>query len=1023
MSPSGAVDGQGHREGRVEDKGFANFFEASADMLCIGDMQGYVHAVNPAWEPILGWTPAEVVGRPLSDFVHPDDLEDTNTAVASLRDGASRHFVNRLRARDGTWHELEWSGSFDAARGLVYATARDVTERRRAAFHHARIEAVSGVGSWEIDVESGAIFWSPETYRIHGMPQGAAVALETALDFYAPESRAVVVAHFNALMKEGTPFDLELQFSTAKGRPRWVRSTAGVEWRRGHIARIFGTFEDITERKRLEHNLEQERNRLQATLAAIPDPIFEVDYDGNFIGYHVAEGVPLFLPPDHFIGRPMAEVLPPDVAAIAVEAMREVDATGLSRGKRYRLTPPDGEQTFWYELSASARTPYDASSKPGYLFIARDITEAVQNEAVLRYRDTLLEALFDLSPVGIVLNDLETGAMVDANAAFMSYTGYTRPELLALTYFEVCPPEFHAVDAAQIEILRATGRCGPFEKAFLRKDGRQFPALCNAVRITDDNGRVLIWSLVEDITDRKLREERLQQAERAAIAAREQLVTAVEALPDGFVLYDADDRLVIANGRYKEIYAESAPAMIRGTAFVDILRYGLKRGQYAEAVGREETWLAERMHKHLNPGPMIEQRLGNGRVLRIFERKTPDGGSVGLRVDVTELHDARERAEEASRSKSLFLANMSHEIRTPLNGILGMADLLAADLSDPDLARTAQTIRESGETLLTILNDILDMSKIEAGKLQLVQDTFSPSEIGRKVGALHRLKAEEKGLAFHKDFPADLPLRTGDAHRLSQILHNLLSNAVKFTETGSVVLRITGGAAEPLTIEVRDTGIGMSADQKARIFDDFEQADPSMTRRYGGTGLGMSIVRRLTAMMDGRIEIDSAPDKGTTVRVTLPLPAVAPAEATPPRGTELPALHGVRALVADDNPINLQIIDAFLKRMGIETLLVENGRQAVEAWAPGRFDILCFDIAMPEMDGITALREIRRLAENSGTVAPPAVAVTANAMAHQVDEYLASGFAAHLPKPVRRADLAARVAALVQSVQEGSETL
>ncbi len=1008
------------RKDRVDDKGFASFFETCADMMCVGDAEGRILATNPAWEKLLGWTSEDIAGQNFGFFVHPDDVPDTAHAITSLKEGASSHFLNRVRAKNGQWHDLEWTGTLNRADGLIYATARDVTERRRAAMHHARIEEVSGVGSWEIDVATGMIYWSPETYRIHELPEGSDIRMQDALTYFSQASRAVIEEHVQRLMKEGTPYDLELEFTTAKGRRRWVRSTAKVEWRNGRISRAFGTFQDITARKRLEQNLEQERNRLRATLAAIPDLIYEIDHDGYIVGFHAPAGSLLFATPDLFVGRPLAEVLPPDVAQIATEAMREVDATGLSRGKRYSLPRPNGEAPLWFELSASARLPYASSAAPGYLFIARDITEAVQSEAVLRYRETLLEALFDLSPVGIVLNDLQTGSMVDANAAFLSYTGYSRAELPNLTYFDVCPPEFFAVDVEQIGILKATGRCGPFEKDFLRKDKSRLPAVCNAVLIKDANGRELIWSLVEDITDRREREQRLKEAERAAVAAREQLITAVESLPDGFVLYDAKDRLVIANEQYKQIYAESAAAMVPGTSFTDILRHGLANGQYAEAMGREEAWLAERLHKHHNPGPMIEQRLSNGRVLRIFERQTPDGGSVGLRVDVTELYDARERAEEASRSKSLFLANMSHEIRTPLNGILGMADILAGDLTDPDQARTARTIRESGETLLSILNDVLDMSKIEAGKLRLERETFSPAELARKVGALHRLRAEEKGLTFVKDFPADLPLRSGDPHRVAQVLHNLLSNAVKFTEKGRVVLRVRGGQRGALVIEVEDTGIGMSPEQSARIFDDFEQADPSMTRRYGGTGLGMSIVRRLTGMMNGAIAIDSEPGKGTTVRVTLPLPVVAAAEKVPAAKAEDAGLQGVRALVADDNPINLQIIDAFLKRMGIQTVLVENGRQAIDAFAPGKFDVICLDIAMPELDGISALREIQRRARSGGVEAPPAIAVTANAMSHQVAEYLAAGFAAHLPKPVRRGDLAALVARLVNGQGNGT---
>ncbi len=994
------------------EKKFTEFFRNAVDMLCIADLEGRLIAASPSWETTLGWTAEEICARPYLDFVHPDDVAETISAADVLLQGKPlRNFVNRYRAKDGSWHYLEWSASLNTEDRLIYATIRDVTTQRRAALHHAQIEEVSGVGSWEIEASSGKIYWSPETYRIHELPPDSDVSLHDALAHFPHKTRQEVARRVAALMSEGTPYDLELAFVTAKGRQRWVRSTARVEWRGGHIARAFGTLQDITERKELEQSLEQERNRLRSTLAAIPDLIFEVDYAGRLTGYHVPEGAPPMAPPDMLLDHLMLDVLSPEVAAIAEEAMREVDENGVSRGKRYRMA---GAAPRWFELSVSARLADKADEPPGYLFITRDVTESIHAEAVLHYRETLLQALFDLSPVGIVLNDLETGAFVDANSAFLAQIGYARDELAGLTYPDVVPPEAVAVDARQVAILRATGRCGPFEKYFLRKDGTQFPAVANGVLIADATGRQLIWSLVEDITDRKERENRLEAAERAAVAAREQLVTAVETLPDGFVLYDREDRLVIANDRYKEIYAESAPAMVQGTPFRDILRYGLDNGQYADAVGREEEWLEERMQKHLNPGPMIEQRLGSGRVLRIFERKTPDGGSVGLRVDVTELHDARKRAEEASRAKSLFLANMSHEIRTPLNGILGMADILASELTDPDQTQTARTIRESGETLLTILNDVLDMSKIEAGKLDLERKVFAPAEVVRKVEALHRLRARDKGLTFHVDLGPHLPQRLGDPHRVAQILHNLLSNAVKFTATGSVVMRLRGGSRGPLVIEVEDTGIGMTPEEIGRVYEDFEQADPSVTRRYGGTGLGMSILRRLTAMMGGSIDISSTPAQGTLVRVTLPLPAIkaAPFEAATEAVEPETDLAGLRALVADDNPINLRIMDAFLKRLGVDTVLVENGRAAVEAWAPGRFDLICLDIAMPELDGVSALREIHRLAAEQGGDVPPALAVTANAMAHQVAEYLQAGFAAHLAKPVRRAELAQLVATL-----------
>ncbi len=500
----------------MTDNRFGQFFLNAVDMLSIGDLEGRIIAASPSWETTLGWTPEEICSRPYLDFVHPDDVDET-IAVASvmLQGKPLRNFVNRYRSKSGAWHHLEWSAQLNPDDHLIYATIRDVTEQRRSALHHARIEDVSGVGSWEIDVDGGDIYWSPQTYIIHDLPPGGDVSLTDALEYFPQATRPRVEKLVAEMMANGTPYDVELEFITAKGRHRWVRATASVEWRNGHISRAFGTFQDITERKELEQSLEQERNRLRATLAAIPDLIFEVDHAGRFTGYHAPEGAPLFAPPALFLNHLMLDVLPPHVAAIAEEAMREVDETGLSRGKRYSLPgiPPE-----WFELSASSRADDDPAQPPGYLFIARNITESVHSEAVLRYRETLLEELFNLSPVGIVLNDLETGAFVDANTAFMAYMGYTRDELLGLGYFDVAPEEVHAIDAAQVAILRETGRCGPFEKTFLRKDGKVFPAVASGVLITDASGRKLIWSLVEDITDRLEREHRLKDAERAAVA-------------------------------------------------------------------------------------------------------------------------------------------------------------------------------------------------------------------------------------------------------------------------------------------------------------------------------------------------------------------------------------------------------------------------------------------------------------------------------------------------------------------------
>jgi PAS domain S-box-containing protein len=378
------------------------------------------------------------------------------------------------------------------------------------------------------------------------------------------------------------------------------------------------------------------------------------------------------------------------------------------------------------------------------------------------------------------------------------------------------------------------------------------------------------------------------------------------------------------------------------------------------------------------------------------------------------LERALEEAKAAKEAQASFLATMSHEIRTPLNGVLGMAELLEGGMNDPEKRRMARVIRQSGMGLLTLLNDLLDMSKIEAGKLTLEHAPFCPVELARQVEDTHLVSVEEKGLSldvFHKS-GCEQP-RMGDAHRIQQILHNLLSNAIKFTETGGVTLTIGGRSNQSLQIVVEDTGIGMTDAQVQNLFEDFVQADRSISRRFGGSGLGMSIVRQLIDRMGGSIDVQSEVGKGTAVTVSLPLEtATARPEET---NTEIDAnqtFDGRRVLVADDNDTNRELMASMLRRLNVAPVVVNDGLEAVKAARTHSFDLILMDISMPEMDGITALSKIRAEQQHAGQPEVPIVAVTANAMPHQVAEYAVAGFASCLAKPFKLDDLRRALAEL-----------
>ena len=349
---------------------------------------------------------------------------------------------------------------------------------------------------------------------------------------------------------------------------------------------------------------------------------------------------------------------------------------------------------------------------------------------------------------------------------------------------------------------------------------------------------------------------------------------------------------------------------------------------------------------------------------------------------------------------------MSHEIRTPLNGVLGMAQAMAIDNGLSDIQRDRlDVIRQSGETLLAILNDVLDLSKIEAGKLELEEAQFDMAELARGAHAAFTAIANKKGLSFDLAIaPQAQGVYLGDSTRVRQILYNLVSNALKFTEEGEVRVSV---AREPdgLKLSVSDTGIGISPDRLAALFQKFEQADASTTRRYGGTGLGLAICRELATLMGGSIEADSTPGQGTIFVVRLPLAWVSHSVAlpTPPVAEardEVTETSPLRVLAAEDNKVNQLVLKTLLHQIGIDPFVVDNGAQAVEAWDLERWDVILMDVQMPEMDGPTATRLIRAREAREGRVRTPIVALTANAMAHQVAEYLDAGMDSFVPKPI-----------------------
>ncbi|MGY6412101.1 MAG: histidine kinase N-terminal 7TM domain-containing protein [Alkalilacustris sp.] len=605
------------------------------------------------------------------------------------------------------------------------------------------------------------------------------------------------------------------------------------------------------------------------------------------------------------------------------------------------------------------------------------------------------------SPILVVLPD---GRVVAANPAALALVEARRRPARLADWGPLAP---HA------DLLLAPGP--PDGAQTLRLGDRSYDLRMLPIETPLDRrremGRVL---RLDDVTRRHELEARLA-------AERDFLHLLMQTTMTGIVALDGAGRVIFANaevGRLTGHPADRLPGMDHATLFPpagDALGPGV--ACFASAIG------AGAPRRQAQVG--VRRADGTPRMLSVnvahLDRTGVEARVVCALADITEaletarsLEAARDRAEAASRTKSQFLANMSHEIRTPLNGVLGMAELLEEALEDPHTRTMARTIRDSGATLLSVLNDVLDMSRIEAGRLQIEARPFAPAEIAARIGALHAAAAEGKGLGFAVLGPgAGLPDRVGDMHRILQVLHNLVGNAIKFTETGRVTVEIEAPAGAPLLIRVCDTGIGMTEDEARRIFAEFEQADGSTARRFGGTGLGLTITRGLVDQMGGEIALRTAPSRGTTVTVRLPLPEHAAAPTMPAPGAEpvRPArpLAGLSLLAADDNAVNRTLLGLMLERAGASVTLLDGGAAVLAAWRPGAHDAVLLDISMPDLDGIATLAALNRRAAELGAAPPVAIAITANVMTHQVAEYRAAGFAGHAGKPFQAARLVAEI--------------
>ena len=951
--------------------------------------------------------------------------------------------------------QAPWSfflGTLFASSLLAALLRQQATGRRRAEALAQRMTADLGRLALVARRTSNAVVitdarrritWVNEGFeRITGYSASEILGRSPGALLQTEDTDPLTVQRLRTALDAGEGFTGEILNRGKAGRLYWL--SLEIQPLRGDDGALIGFMAielDITERKAAEQALARERLRLSNVIEGTGAGSWEWDYDGGetfvderwaqMLGYTLEELGPTTI--DTWRGLVHPEDRVRSATLLEQHFAGERQIYECEARMRHKLG-------HWVWTLARGRVlRRGADGRP--IWIAgthMDISARRELEAAVQRNNELLTSVLEGLPCGLSVFDRNL-KLVAANREFR--------RLLDLPDALVDRPQVGFEDIVRFNAER--GEYGPGDVQALvdeRVARAREPAAThhfdrvrpNGVALNIRGAPMADGGFVTTYTDISAR----LRAEEEARKNSQLLRGAIDAIDEAFVLYDADDRLVLCNDRYRETYAGVADLIVPGARFEDLLRAGARRGDYAAARGREEAWVAERLAAHRRADGTIVQRLHDGRTLRIIERRLTDGHIVGFRVDITELVRATEAAQQASLAKSQFLANMSHEIRTPMNAILGMLALLRRTGLTPRQQDYAAKTEGAARWLLGLLNDILDFSKVEAGKMVLDPQRFSFEPLLRDLSVILSAQVGDKNLELLLDIDPALPQwLLGDALRLQQVLINLGGNAIKFTAKGEVVLSVQvlepGEQAVTLRVAVRDTGIGIAPEHRERIFSSFTQAEPSTTRRFGGTGLGLAISQRLVALMGGELQLDSTPDQGSCFHfdITLPVAAAAGDQAQeqaggdgPGHGSPAPGqdgdghlvkpltasmladaadsaaapngrrLAGLKLLVAEDNPNNQQVVRELLEDEGAWVHIAADGQEALAAIAAAAppFDAVLMDLQMPVMDGLVAARQIR---QGLGQLDLPIVAMTANALPADREACLAAGMNEHVGKP------------------------
>ncbi|BAH77662.1 PAS domain S-box protein [Solidesulfovibrio magneticus] len=1014
--------------------------------------------VNSAMAKMLGYSVEEMLGKRVDDFFFDEDMVFHAQRMKVRQSGGDEVYERRFKRKDGSqlWTLVSAKALKDSGGSFAgsFAMFTDITDRKRAeniiqarlrlmqlaascsleelliaTVDEAEVLTNSKVGFYHyLDEDQKTLLlqaWSTRTIREMCQAEGIGLHYDVAkagvwVDCILSR-QAVIHNDYEALThKKGMP----------EGHPPVIRELVVPVFRQNQIVAILGVGNkpidydnadieaitlladlawDIAEHKKAEESLRSSEERLRI----ISDNTYDWEYwrapDGSYLWVSPSCKTVSGYSPEDFTGDAatlIRNIVHPDDHDIWAEHVKVVDSYNPDHQELdFRIVKPTGE-VVWI-----GHTCKPIFSDDG-LFLGRrgcnrDTTERKRSEEAIRESEERYRLLFDQSPIGIVNFD-NVGTIFDLNSKFAEIIGAPKDKLIGLNM----PKDLTDLKLIEAVNTALAGTLGIFEGNYTSVTGRKTtPVRCMFKGIFAQDGNCLGGlAIVEDITERKQAEEVLR--ERELFLLETQRIARVGGwkanIETNFLFWtDEVNRIIEMPTGYK-------PSLSEGLSFYapeflpeirEMLKKVLNEGSSAELECEVITGRGTRKWTHLRAvGRIVEkgQSLVLGTFQDIDERK---------KVEL-ELNNARLKAEAASKAKSEFLANMSHEIRTPLNGVLGMLQLLESTSKDAEQDEYIEAAKKSSTRLTRLLADILDLSKIEAGKMILEEADFSFVDLKESTLGLFELAVKEKGLKL--DFVIDelLPARlVGDQIRLQQILFNLVGNAIKFTETGDVRveachLPCSNDDIQRVLFIVSDTGIGIAQGMIAQVFEPFTQAEGSYTRRFQGAGLGLSIVRKLVTQMGGSLAIDSTEGTGTTFYLSLPLKHSAPSDMnrTISRRLDNQKVHDMhRVLLVEDDEISLHTVKRMLEKSGYAVSTAQDGQIAIGCLSDPDFDLILMDVQMPVLDGVEATKLIRASGASYADI--PIIAMTAYAMTGDKEKFLAAGMNDYISKPVDMAAL------------------